>query len=123
MQNECCSFCKQLGRCPSTNYAMSRKGGVEMGMEVTRSILTPTLFDLKLLVALARVPGKVAFGSGGRVKDFAVGLCNVGRVGINLSKEARIMNNGAGNSKATLAIKCCGIRQGFSLRCYPSRNP
>ncbi len=48
---------------------MSRKkGGVKMGMEMGGSILTPTLFVLKLPVSLARTPGKVAFGSGGRVK-------------------------------------------------------
>jgi hypothetical protein len=33
-KNECCSFCKQLGQCPSTNYAMSRKKrGFKMGIE------------------------------------------------------------------------------------------
>jgi hypothetical protein len=48
---------------------MSRKeGGVKMGMEMAGSILAPASFILKLSVALARTPGKIAFGSGGRVK-------------------------------------------------------
>ncbi len=50
------------------------------------SILAPALFILNLSVALARVPGKIAVGSGGRVEDFAcldVGRCNNGRVGIS----------------------------------------
>jgi hypothetical protein len=42
-----------------------------MGMELVGSILAPTLFILKLPVTLARVPGKIAFGSGGRFEDFA----------------------------------------------------
>jgi hypothetical protein len=46
-----------------------------MGMEMTGSILAPTSFVLKLSVALARVPVKIAYGSGGRVEDFA--LCGV----------------------------------------------
>jgi hypothetical protein len=39
-----------------------------MGMEVVGSIMAPALFILKLTVALARMPGKISFGSGGRVK-------------------------------------------------------
>jgi hypothetical protein len=61
-----------------------------MGMEMEGSILAPTLFVIKLHVALARMPGRIAFGSGGRVEDFScmdVGQCNNGRVGIHLSKE------------------------------------
>ncbi len=48
-------------------------------------ILAPALFVLNLPVALARVPGKIAYGSGWRVEDFAcvdAGQCNNGRVGI-----------------------------------------
>jgi hypothetical protein len=62
-----------------------------MVMEMARSILVPVLFLLKLPVALARTPGKIAFGSGGRVADFAcvdIGQCNDGRVGVSLSEEA-----------------------------------
>ncbi len=59
MQNEYYSFCKQFGRCPSTNYAMSRKErGFKMGIGKVGSILAPTLFVLNLTVALARAPGK-----------------------------------------------------------------
>jgi hypothetical protein len=72
MQNKYYSFCKQLEQSPSTNYTMRRKGGVKMGMEMTGSILAPTLFVLKLPVALARAPGQIALGSGGRVEDFAL---------------------------------------------------
>ncbi len=39
-----------------------------MGMEMAGSILAPTLFFLKLLVALVRAPGKIPFGSGEGVK-------------------------------------------------------
>jgi hypothetical protein len=61
MQNKYYSFCKQLGRCPSTNYAMSRKDrGLKMGIGKAGSILAPTLFVLNLPVALARAPGKIA---------------------------------------------------------------
>jgi hypothetical protein len=35
------------------------------------SILAPVLFVLYLPVALARVPGKITYGSRGRVEDFA----------------------------------------------------
>jgi hypothetical protein len=84
MQNEYYSFCKQLERCPSTNYAMSRKErGFKMGIGKAGRILAPTLFVLNLPVALARAPGKIAFGSRGKVEDFAwvdVGQCNDGRV-------------------------------------------
>ncbi len=72
VQNKYHSFCKQLGQCPSTNYAMSRKErGFKMGIGKAGSILAPTLFVLNLHVALARAPGKIAYGSGGRVEDFA----------------------------------------------------
>ncbi len=60
MQNKYYFFCKQLGQSPSTNHAMSRKRGVKMEMERGGSILAPTLFDLKLPVALGRVLGKIA---------------------------------------------------------------
>jgi hypothetical protein len=43
-----------------------------MGMEMAGSILAPALFVLNLPVALARMPGKIAFGSGGRVKILLV---------------------------------------------------
>ncbi len=60
MQNKYCSFCKQLGRCPSTNYAMSRKErGFKMGIGKVGSILAPALVVLTLPVALARAPGKI----------------------------------------------------------------
>ncbi len=91
---------------------MSRKRGVKMGMKVAGSILAPALFVLNLPVALARAPGKIAFGSGASVEDFAcvdVGRCNGGRVGVILSEEAWITNNGVCNAKAALAIKCCRI--------------
>ncbi len=55
------------------------------------SILAPALFVLNLPVALAKALGKLAFGSGGRVEDFAcvdVSQCNDGRVCISLLEEA-----------------------------------
>jgi hypothetical protein len=48
--------------------------------------LAPALFVLNLPLALARAPGKIAYGSGGSVEDFAcvdVGRCNDGRVGVS----------------------------------------
>jgi hypothetical protein len=71
MQNKYYFFCKQLGQSPSTNYAMSRKSGFKMGMEMVGSVLAPTLFILKLPVALARALGIIAFRGGGKVEDFA----------------------------------------------------
>ncbi len=56
-----------------------------MGIGKAGSILAPVLFVLNLLVALARAPCKIAYGSGGRVQDFAcvnVDQCNDGRVGV-----------------------------------------
>ncbi len=56
-------------------------------------MLAPAFYILKLPVALARMPGKIAFRSGGRVEDFAridIGQCNHGRVGVSLSEEAQI---------------------------------
>ncbi len=71
MQNKYYSFCKQLGQCPSTNYAMNRKKRrFKMRIGKAGSILAPALFVLNLPVALARAPGKIAYGSGGRVEDF-----------------------------------------------------
>jgi hypothetical protein len=64
--------------------------------------LAPALFVLNLPVALARAPGKIAYGSGGRVEDFTcmdIGQCNNGRVGVSLSEEAQITINGASNAK------------------------
>jgi hypothetical protein len=43
-----------------------------MGTEMAGCILAPTLFVLKFPVALARVPGQIAYGSGGRVEDSAL---------------------------------------------------
>jgi hypothetical protein len=61
MQNKYYPFCKQLGRCPSTNYAMSRKErGFKIGTGKAGCILVPTIFVLILPVALARAPGKIA---------------------------------------------------------------
>ena len=40
------------------------------------------------------------------------GQCNHGKVGISLSEEAQITNNGVGNAKAALAVECCRIGQG-----------
>jgi hypothetical protein len=40
---------QQLGQSPNRNYAMSRKMGVEMGMEKEGSILTTALLILKFL--------------------------------------------------------------------------
>ncbi len=57
-----------------------------MGIGKVGSILAPTLFVLNLPVALARAPGKITYGSGGRVEDFAcmeVSWCNNGRVGVS----------------------------------------
>ncbi len=57
-----------------------------MGIGKAGSILAPALFVLNLPVTLARGSGKIAYGSGGRVKDFAcvdVGRCNDGRVGVS----------------------------------------
>ena len=66
---------------------MSRKEkGFKMGIGKAESILAPALFVLNLPVALARAPGKIAYGSVGRVEDFAcvdIGRCNDGRVGIS----------------------------------------
>jgi hypothetical protein len=62
-------------------------------MEMVGRILAPALFVPKLPVALARTPGKITFGCGGRVEDFAcvdVGQYNYGRVGVSLSEEAKI---------------------------------
>jgi hypothetical protein len=84
-----------------------------------KSLLAPKTFfpadgvselnpSLNLSVALARAPGKIAFWSGGRVEDFAcvdVGRCNDGRVGVSLSEEAQMTNNGASNAKAALAVE------------------
>jgi hypothetical protein len=42
-----------------------------MGIEKVGSILALALFVLYLPVALARAPGKIAYGSGGRAEDFA----------------------------------------------------
>jgi hypothetical protein len=51
---------------------MSRKErGFKMEIGKVGNILAPTLFILNLLVALARAPDKIAYGSGGRVEDFA----------------------------------------------------
>ncbi len=50
------------------------------------TIFAPTLFILNVPVALAREPGKMACGSGGRVEVVAcvdIGQCNDGRVGIS----------------------------------------
>ncbi len=41
-----------------------------MGMEMVGSILASASFVLKLPVALARAPDKIAYGSGGRVEEF-----------------------------------------------------
>jgi hypothetical protein len=60
MQNKYYSSCQQLGQSSITNYAMSRTKGVKMEMEMAGSIFTPTLFVVKLPVALARMPGKIA---------------------------------------------------------------
>jgi hypothetical protein len=61
MQNKYYSFCKQLGRCPSINYAMSSKErGFKTGIGKAGSILAPALIVLNLPVAQARTPGKIA---------------------------------------------------------------
>jgi hypothetical protein len=53
MQNKYYSFCKQLGRYPSTNYTMSRKErGFKMGVGKGGSIFAPALFVLNIPVAL-----------------------------------------------------------------------
>jgi hypothetical protein len=50
---------------------MSRKErGFKIGIGKVGSILAPALFDLNPPVALARAPGKIALGSGGRVENF-----------------------------------------------------
>jgi hypothetical protein len=51
---------------------MSRKRGVKMGMEMAGRVQPPALFVLKFPAALARAPGKITYGSGGRIKDFAL---------------------------------------------------
>jgi hypothetical protein len=43
-----------------------------VGIEKARSMLAPALFVLNLPVSLARAPGKIVFGSGGRVEDFCL---------------------------------------------------
>ncbi len=66
---------------------MTRKErGFKMGIGKLGSILAPALFVLNLPVTLARAPGKIAYGNGGRVEDFAcmdIGQCSNGRVGIS----------------------------------------
>ncbi len=42
-----------------------------MGIGKAESMLAPALFVLNPPVALARAPGKIAYGSGGRVEYFA----------------------------------------------------
>ncbi len=42
-----------------------------MGIGKAGIMLAPALFVLNLPVVLARAPGKIAYGSGGRVEDFA----------------------------------------------------
>ncbi len=104
MQNEYYSFCKQLGRGPGTNYAM----GFKMGIGKAGSILVPALFVLNLPLALARAPDKIAFGSGGRVENFACvanGCCNDGRVGVGLPEEAQITLNGDSNAKDCISCQ------------------
>jgi hypothetical protein len=55
---------------------MSRKQrGFKMGIGKMGSISAPALFVLNLFIALARGPGKIAYGSGGRVEDFACKVC------------------------------------------------
>ena len=64
-----------------------------MGIRKAGRTLAPALFVLDLPVALARAPGKIAFGSGGRVEYFAcvdVGQCNDDKVGISLLEDAWI---------------------------------
>ncbi len=71
-------------------------------------ILAPALFLLNLHVALARAPGKITFGSGGRVEDFAcmdVGQCNNGRLGTSLPEKVQMKNNWASNAKTALSIQ------------------
>jgi hypothetical protein len=61
-----------------------------MGIGKAGSIFAPALFVLNLPVALARVPGNIAYGSGGRVEDFAcmdLSWCNNGKVGIIFVRE------------------------------------
>ncbi len=43
-----------------------------MGMEMAGRVQPPALFVLKFPAALARAPGKITYGSGGRIKDFAL---------------------------------------------------
>jgi hypothetical protein len=51
---------------------MSRKErAFKMGIEKVGVIFTPALFILNLPEALARASGKITFGSGERVEDFA----------------------------------------------------
>ena len=50
---------------------MGKERGFKMGIGKVGSILAPALFVLDLSVALARAPGKIAYGSGGRAEDFA----------------------------------------------------
>jgi hypothetical protein len=57
-----------------------------MGIRKAGRILAPALFILNLSVALARAPGKITFGSEGRVEDFAcmdVVQWNDGRVRVS----------------------------------------
>ena len=51
---------------------MSRKErGFKMEIGKAGNIFAPALFVLNLPVALAKAPGKIVYGSGGRVEDFA----------------------------------------------------
>ncbi len=64
----------------------SKERGFQMGIRKVGSILVPVLFVLNLPVVLARAPGKITYGSDGRVEDFAcvdVGQFNNGRVDVS----------------------------------------
>jgi hypothetical protein len=111
IQNKYYSFCKQLGKRPSTNYAMSKKEKrFKMGIGNVGGILASALFFLNLPVALARAPGKITYESGGRVEGFAcmdIGQCNYGRVGkaLALLEEGQKTINGASNAKGRISCQ------------------
>jgi hypothetical protein len=84
MQSKHYSFCKQLGQCPSINYAISRKERkFKMGIRKVESILDPALFVLNLPVALAGASGKIA------IRQRLYHMCGVSKTQMAGSKTQR----------------------------------
>jgi hypothetical protein len=65
------SFCKQIGQCPSTNYASS-VNGFKMGWIYVAGTMYPPIISLNLPVVKARVPNQK------RPREWRVGLTILG---------------------------------------------